>query len=201
VSTPSAVGTGSGRSGGASLSPGRTPGEMIPNRWLLNMRWLGGSSVLVAAWLAHRFVLPALDAQPLYAVGALVLVYNAMLSAWVGRHSGTAQLGTAVHRRLAKLQIGVDWLAAIALIHFSGGVESPLVFLFVFHIVIASLLFPRRTALGYAATALLLCGRSPSSRAAASWRTGTSSACCPARRRLHPPSSPRCSEPSRLRAW
>jgi len=42
------------------------------------------------------------------------------------------------------------------LIHFSGGIESPIIFFFTFHIIIASLIFGQRTAFVYAGTALLL---------------------------------------------
>ena len=43
---------------------------------------------------------------------------------------------------LARLQIGVDWLAMATLVHFTGGIESPALYFFLLHIIIASLLLP-----------------------------------------------------------
>lgn len=45
---------------------------------------------------------------------------------------------------LACAQIGVDLLALAALTHYSGGIESPLLFFFVFHVVISGTLLSRR---------------------------------------------------------
>jgi signal transduction histidine kinase len=59
---------------------------------------------------------------------------------------------------LTKIQIGLDWLAMTAIIHFSGGVESPALFYFFFHIIIAAILLSPRATFSYAATATLLVG-------------------------------------------
>ncbi|HUK13105.1 MAG TPA: HAMP domain-containing sensor histidine kinase [Thermoanaerobaculaceae bacterium] len=134
----------------------RTHEVLASGRWLLTVRWLAGGGVLAATWLAHRLLLPRLDTSPLYAVGATILLYNAVLWGWLGRMPGDPVARLATYRRLTHLQVGLDWLATLALIHFSGGVESPLVFAFVFHIVVVSLLFERNTALAYAAAGLLL---------------------------------------------
>jgi signal transduction histidine kinase len=60
--------------------------------------------------------------------------------------------------RLTKIQIGLDWLAMTAIIHFSGGVESPALFYFFFHIIISAILLSPRATFSYAATATLLVG-------------------------------------------
>ncbi|HVN33315.1 MAG TPA: HAMP domain-containing sensor histidine kinase [Thermoanaerobaculaceae bacterium] len=46
--------------------------------------------------------------------------------------------------KLASAQIAVDLTALAALLHFSGGLENPLCFFFVFHAVIASILLSRK---------------------------------------------------------
>jgi signal transduction histidine kinase len=56
---------------------------------------------------------------------------------------------------LVKIQAGLDWLAVILLVHFSGGVESPLLFFFVFHLIIASILLSRRACYALATLAAL----------------------------------------------
>jgi signal transduction histidine kinase len=53
-------------------------------------------------------------------------------------------------------QVALDWAAMTLLIHFSGGIESPAILFFIFHIVIASIFFPPRTAFALALLAAAL---------------------------------------------
>ena len=58
---------------------------------------------------------------------------------------------------LTKAQIALDWLAMTALIHYTGGIESPAVLYFLFHLIIAAILLsPRATYLATAMAAVLI---------------------------------------------
>ena len=46
--------------------------------------------------------------------------------------------------RFTNLQIGVDWVVIALIMHNSGGIQSPVLLYFVFHIIIASILLTRR---------------------------------------------------------
>ena len=135
----------------ASLPSTRTHEVVTSVRWLLTMRWIAGAGVLLATWFAHSVLRLSLSTTPLYITGVLILLYNALLWSMLGRFRVDPE-------PIAHLQVGLDWLAMTSLIHFSGGVESPIIFFFTFHIIIASLLFSQRTATIYAFTALLLVG-------------------------------------------
>ena len=50
----------------------------------------------------------------------------------------------------------MDWLAMTLLIHFSGGIESPVIMFFFLHIIIASIFFPPRTAFAFTLLAIAL---------------------------------------------
>lgn len=95
--------------------------------------------VLGARYLFNIF-LPLL---PLLSIGAAVALYNVIFTWYAHR---LKRLNTDVHsfHNFANFQIGVDWIALIFLIHYFGGVESPLMFYFIFHIVIAAILLSRR---------------------------------------------------------
>lgn len=124
--------------------------------WLLRLRWGAGFGVLVATALAHRILGVAVPVVPLAALGVSILVYNATL--WLAfRHAlrGTRHTERQV-RWITHLELGLDWAAMLVLIHVTGGVESPLIVLFLFHIIFASLLFKRGVAALYAAAAVLL---------------------------------------------
>ena len=126
--------------------------------WLIIIRWLAGIGVLLAGFSVNiiDFGIPT---TPLYHLGLVLLVYNALL--WWGlRQLDTRATGvTVVHYQwFARLQIGLDWFAMALLIHFSGGIESPAILYFLFHITIASLLLPHDRGFFYVALAPVLVG-------------------------------------------
>lgn len=124
--------------------------------WLIGIRWIAGVGVLVATACATIILGMELPAAPLYAIGAGILVYNALFF----RIRQWALNGDGDHVRaftgLAKGQILLDYVAMAGLIQFSGGMESPAVLYYFFHIIIAAILFSPRTTYYYATLAVLL---------------------------------------------
>jgi signal transduction histidine kinase len=62
------------------------------------------------------------------------------------------------YQQLARVQIGLDWLATALLLYLTGGIESPAIFLFLLHIVIASIMLPHDRGYLYVALAPALVG-------------------------------------------
>jgi signal transduction histidine kinase len=150
----------------ASLPSTSTHEVVASARWLVKMRWIAGAGVFPATWIACSVFNLGVSSAPLFITGVVILLYNALLWYRLGRLNKTADPQDVRYSHLAHLQVGLDWLAMTALIHFSGGVESPIILFFVFHIIIASLLFDQRTAYFYALTALLLVGATAALEAA-----------------------------------
>lgn len=133
--------------------------ELIASEaWLIGIRWWAGLGVLVAAWFTTAVLKLSLPALPLYVIGLKILVYNVGLRALLGQRLKSTPHEVRAFEFLANLQIGLDWLAMTLLIHFSGGVESPAILYFFFHIIIASTLLSPRSTYLYAAIATLLVG-------------------------------------------
>lgn len=142
----------------SSLPSTRNQEVIASALWLLNMRWIAGVGVLAATWFARIVLNLSLPTLPLYITGLAILSYNTLLYIRLDRLKIDPNTSNISYRQLAHIQVVLDWLAMTGLIHFSGGVESPLIFFFIFHIIIVSLLFNRLTASIYALTALLLVG-------------------------------------------
>ncbi len=113
--------------------------------WLIRLRWLavlGTGLALAVAWLLYPGGLPLV---PPMAITAVIGLYNAQFFF----HARSLKLGHAGLPRLrhatqfAYIQIVLDLLALAALVHFSGGVENPMILFFVFHTIIASILLSR----------------------------------------------------------
>ncbi|MFB0533647.1 MAG: ATP-binding protein [Anaerolineae bacterium] len=147
--------------------PPRTPvEEELVERvaWQIQLRWFAALGVLVATWVASSILRIQLPPRPLYTLGLFILLYNFLFRLYLTRLSYPSPVKSsgysysallrfyaerlekesiayaAIFDRFAKVQTGLDWLAMILLVHFSGGVESPLLFYFIFHLIIASIL-------------------------------------------------------------
>jgi signal transduction histidine kinase len=124
----------------------------------ITIRWLAGLGVLGATWFVSVVLRLPLPALPLYLIGLAILVYNAACYLVLKRLLRAEPLSIARFHRLTEVQIGLDWLAMTALIHFSGGVESPALFYFFFHIILSGIFLSPAATYAYAATATLLVG-------------------------------------------
>jgi len=143
----------------AQSNPAPIEAELVSSMtWLITIRWLAGIGVLGATWVADVLLGLSLPALPLYLIGIVILIYNAAFRAIVNWLLRKERHDLRQFDFLTKTQIGCDWLAMTALIHFSGGLESPAIFYFFFHIVIASILLSVRATFLYAAMAALLVG-------------------------------------------
>ncbi len=125
--------------------------------WLIRLRWVAGIGVILGTWGATHILGLGMATGPLYALGVGILLYNALFARWMRRACRPDCKPDLAHR-LERLQILADWLAMTLLIHFSGGVESPALFYFIFHIVLASILLSARETYLFAALATLLVG-------------------------------------------
>lgn len=128
------------------------------NDWFIRLRWIAGTAVIIAALVISSLrqvgVLPA----PVGIIGASILLYNLLflLASRRVRGFSSTPARNAAYRRLALTQMVLDWLAMTLLVHYSGGIESPLRLFFAFHIVIASIFFSRRVSFTFTGVAILL---------------------------------------------
>lgn len=128
------------------------------NEWIVKLRWIAsGATILVV--LGTRYLLNiSLPLIPLISIGAAVGLYNAVFI-WYIRYLKRKEESAYVVRWFANFQIGADWIALIFLVHYFGGAESPLMFYFIFHIIISAILLPRRMCFFQSifASTLILC--------------------------------------------
>jgi signal transduction histidine kinase len=168
------------------IEPSRTPvEEELAGRvaWQIQLRWFAALGVLFATWVASSVFEIQLPLGPIYAIGLFILFYNALFRLYLERQlsfpsraRSSGYIYSALFRfhlsqlerepaktatifdRFAKVQTSLDWVAMILLVHFSGGVESPLLFYFIFHLVLASILLSPRACYFFATLAALAVG-------------------------------------------
>ena len=124
--------------------------------WLCKLRWIAGAGVILATWLARLGLKLDLAVGPLTLIGIIILGYNILFIRWLNRLTCGLSGANVRARTQARAQIAADWVAITLLIHYSGGIESPAILYFFFHIILATILLSGREAYLFAGFAILL---------------------------------------------
>ena len=119
--------------------------------WLIRLRWIALLGIVFATLLAALGKFPGVNWQVLAVAAGVAALYNAMLAR--AHRDGRAETGP----RAALTQAVGDFLLLTVVLWASGGVRSPFIAYYAFHIALAGILAgPRATLL--AAVAALACG-------------------------------------------
>lgn len=125
----------------ASRDALRTPLEaatLARVAWLVGMRWAFVAGLLLCAAVG-RLLLPDLPVLPFLLLALLAGTYNTLVHV-LNSHVAAlpeARKKSLVHG-LIQGQIIADWLVLLAVVHYSGGIESPLLQVFIFHVVLSA---------------------------------------------------------------
>lgn len=126
-------------------------------RWFITLRWLAAAGVFFVIIFASSVLkckLPyfklSVSALLILACNSLFLLYQRSLSRKEPQDIFRSS------RRFANVQISMDLLFLAVLIHFSGGIENPFMFYFIFHMILASVLLSVRESYLQATLAVLL---------------------------------------------
>ncbi|MHC4352145.1 MAG: sensor histidine kinase [Planctomycetota bacterium] len=127
--------------------------------WLAKLRWIAIVCVPVGTYVSSNFLDIALGDAALYTVASLLFAYNIAVRMLLDHAVETDEkLSLRTIKRIIHLQISADLILLTVLLHFSGGIENPLVFFFIFHMIIASILLSKRESYAQATFAVLLFG-------------------------------------------
>lgn len=120
------------------------------NRWLVRMRWIVVVAVAIAVVLG-AFLVPVVPPScqvPLVVTAVLIGAVNVAFTRIVRRGRNPA--------RTLFLQMAADLMSLTVLLHFAGGLENPLMGVYVLHVILAGILLERRPAYGIAGVACFM---------------------------------------------
>jgi hypothetical protein len=127
--------------------------------WLIRLRWIAVVCVGAATYISHNILNIELQAVALYTITILLAVYNATVLLLLNRFAKKSdEARHSAVKKIVNVQILADLLILTILLHFSGGIENPIVFYFIFHMIIASILLSTRESYLHATFAVLLFG-------------------------------------------
>jgi signal transduction histidine kinase/PAS domain-containing protein len=124
--------------------PSRPLSGLTPERlgWLIRLRWIALLGIVLAAILAALGAFPGVNWQVLFATAAGAAFYNATM--WRDLKRGAA----STDQRAATYQALIDFLLLTIVLWAAGGLRSPFISYFVFHVAVVGILSgPRATLL------------------------------------------------------
>ncbi len=105
-----------------------------------NMRWFAILGVIIVTLVARYVFHIGFTTLPVYIVCAFMALYNLVLTQQVrGLKKLPPQRVIPRVRQYTYTHILLDMFALTVILHFTGGIENPFMFFFVFHIVLASI--------------------------------------------------------------
>ncbi len=106
--------------------------------WFNKLRWGAAAGILVAVMVTNVYLSQSLPLIPLLVTTGVLLLLNL---GYVVRNQRLAPKDIDAELRLVKLQMVGDLLVLTTLLNLTGGVENPLLYIYVVHVMLASLLF------------------------------------------------------------
>jgi len=123
--------------------------------WLIKLRWIAIIGVGAATFFAHNIMGVSVEDVPLYCVAAALVLEN-IISLLLLKRIIRASFNNAPIKKIINFQITADLVALTILLHYSGGIENPIIIYFVFHMIIASILLSVRESYLQATLAVFL---------------------------------------------
>ena len=127
--------------------------------WLVKWRF-GFIFLLLAVTFVSQVLFDVkLASVQLYGLALLVLVYNITLL-FTLKHLGRSgtEISYKTINRILNLQIFADIFILTSILYFSGGIENPFFFYYIFHMILASMLLSKRMSYLQVTLAVLLFG-------------------------------------------
>ncbi len=133
-------------------------------RWLVYLRWVGIVGLILALSLGKYVLNINIPYLNLWIITLIVAVYNTVFGFWGRRAEKRLGSGEVFLRHVnaaITIQIVADLILLTWALHFTGGVENPMLVFYIFHVIIVVTLFRRSAAyllalLGFGLASLLL---------------------------------------------
>jgi len=124
-------------------------------RWFIGLRWAAAVGVLAALVFGHVSIRYSFNFTVLYVLTGILVLMNSGFALYYGRikrgNLSRKEMGIFFH-----VQICSDYVLLFLLIYFSGFLNNPFIFYFVFHIMLTAFIFPSRVVFYYVLALVLV---------------------------------------------
>ena len=125
-------------------------------KWFVKLRWIVIFLSFIAVYLGKRLISVNLSFHRLFTLIFILLIINLCYYFIIKYKVSIKKTFNILHLRLfLNLQVSIDLAILTTLLHFSGGIENPMIVFFIFHMILSSILLPRLDSFIQATIALL----------------------------------------------
>jgi signal transduction histidine kinase len=133
------------------------PAHIFFVKWFIRIRWVAIVILVGSNFIVNHLLGIYVQEKAVYILASVLFVLNIIHRIILGRLK--KEKGSKVVKKIKQdihLQIITDLIILTLIIHFSGGVENPLILFYFFHLIIASSIFSAFQSYIYAAFAIVL---------------------------------------------
>ncbi|MEZ5359269.1 MAG: GAF domain-containing sensor histidine kinase [Candidatus Zixiibacteriota bacterium] len=124
--------------------------------WFIKLRWFVPFGITGGTILAGALGIRLESAPILFLIAAFILAYNSVFFLWRKRLPETVDISQRERLRyFTRWQVGFDYISMFMLVHYTGGISSPFIFFFIFHIIFASILLRSKSSYEFAALVII----------------------------------------------
>jgi len=133
------------------------PAHIFFLKWFIRIRWIAVAVLIASDFIVSHFFNISVEEYRIYIIAGILFLLN-IFHWWVLKRIIRDQGANVIGRikRNIHFQIITDLILLTFVIHYSGGIENPLILFYFFHLIIASSIFSTFLSYLYAAFALLL---------------------------------------------
>ena len=128
--------------------------------WLIRLRWYAILGIIGGFVLAKYLLRIGIWAEPVYYIVFFLVVLNLISYSFLKYiQKSHIRRSLSIVNRVINFQISTDLIVLTLLLHFSGGVENPLIIYYIFHMIIGGYCIAEQMELFSDFSCTITCGR------------------------------------------
>jgi signal transduction histidine kinase len=133
--------------------------EIISIYWLIKLRWISTVFVILVTVIAKYFLQISIQDKQIYVLSFILLLLNLFSNLYVkGILLNKIKQTLKSDKAVINFQISTDLLILTGLLHYSGSIENPFIIVYIFHMILASVMLSVTESIIQTSFALLLLG-------------------------------------------
>ena len=133
------------------------PAHIHFTKWFIRIRWIAITILIVSSLLVSNFLKISIHEKSIIIIAVILLALNVFHRIILQqiKKAGNGKVIQKIKREI-HFQIITDLILLTLILHYSGGIENPLILFYFFHLIIASSIFSALQSYAYAVFTLLL---------------------------------------------
>jgi signal transduction histidine kinase len=124
-------------------------GPFKKQRWWILLRWILLGVVVLATFICTKLIHLDIPSLKVFSFSAIIALINALLHYYFTAKKKDASIDSSRINIITLFQFALDFSFIAFIFHYSGGIASPLLFYFVFHVILSSIPLEKQACLIY----------------------------------------------------